>query len=209
MSANSANRARRSAAWPLDDFRTTPLPPEPSTVPVLEADPVATAVDAAWSAGYEEGRRTGEIGEQARLAPVLAAAQSAVAELRAGEERWQGALGDNVIALAIAIARQIVDREVAADQAIVPRLVERALTEFPIDQPVRIRVNPRDLAAIESLSDDGTSGIGMNRTAPSTWLADARVAPGGAMVEGRERIIDGRVDTALARLYERLAFHAA
>ncbi len=211
MSANSANRARRSAAWPLDDFRTAaPLPSPSAAAPaaVIEPDPVEVAAAEAWRVGFEEGRAAGEAGEQARLAPVLQAATQAIEDIRAAEERWQGALGDNVVALAIAIARQIIDREVAADQQIVPRLVERALAEFPIDQPVRIRLNPRDLSTIESLAENGTDGIGTDRTAPSTWLADSRVAPGGAMVEGRERIIDGRVDTALTRLYERLCYHA-
>jgi flagellar biosynthesis/type III secretory pathway protein FliH len=37
------------------------------------------------------------------------------------------------------------------------------------------------------------------------WLADARIQPGGCVVEGRERIVDGRVDTALERLYRKLS----
>ena len=39
----------------------------------------------------------------------------------------------------------------------------------------------------------------------ASWLADARVARGGCLVEGRERIVDGRVDTALERAYRRMA----
>jgi flagellar biosynthesis/type III secretory pathway protein FliH len=36
-------------------------------------------------------------------------------------------------------------------------------------------------------------------------MADSRIQPGGCVVEGRERIIDGRVDTALERLYRQLS----
>ena len=43
----------------------------------------------------------------------------------------------------------------------------------------------------------------------SDWIADARIAPGGAMVEGRERIVDARVDSALERIYRRLTYTGA
>jgi general L-amino acid transport system substrate-binding protein len=41
------------------------------------------------------------------------------------------------------------------------------------------------------------------------WLPDGRVAPGGCLIEGRDRIVDGRVDTALERLYRRLTYTGA
>jgi flagellar biosynthesis/type III secretory pathway protein FliH len=37
------------------------------------------------------------------------------------------------------------------------------------------------------------------------WTPDARVARGGVLAEGRERIVDGRVDSALERMYRALA----
>ena len=40
----------------------------------------------------------------------------------------------------------------------------------------------------------------------SHWIADHRISTGGCVVEGRDRIIDGRVDTALERAYRRLAY---
>jgi flagellar biosynthesis/type III secretory pathway protein FliH len=33
------------------------------------------------------------------------------------------------------------------------------------------------------------------------WVADPHIVRGGCLVEGRERIIDGRVDTSLERAY--------
>lgn len=41
------------------------------------------------------------------------------------------------------------------------------------------------------------------------WVADARVSRGGCMVEGRERIVDGRIETALERVYRRLVHSRA
>ncbi len=41
------------------------------------------------------------------------------------------------------------------------------------------------------------------------WLPDPRIAAGGCLIEGRDRIVDGRVDTALERLYRRLTYTGA
>ena len=39
----------------------------------------------------------------------------------------------------------------------------------------------------------------------TTWVADPRVSRGGCLIEGRDRIVDGRVDAALERAYRRMA----
>jgi flagellar biosynthesis/type III secretory pathway protein FliH len=33
------------------------------------------------------------------------------------------------------------------------------------------------------------------------WISDPEIRPGGCLVESRERLVDGRVDTALERIY--------
>ena len=43
----------------------------------------------------------------------------------------------------------------------------------------------------------------------ASWQADPMVEPGGCVVEGRDRIIDGRVDAALERVYRRLTYNSA
>jgi flagellar biosynthesis/type III secretory pathway protein FliH len=115
-------------------------------------------------------------------------------------------LEENIAALAVIVARQIVAREVALDRQLVAELVRRALTEFPIEQSVRIRVNPLDLAQLTLvMGTDASSPLPITGTRDASWLADPRVARGGCLVEGRDRIVDGRVDTALERAYRRMA----
>jgi flagellar biosynthesis/type III secretory pathway protein FliH len=67
-------------------------------------------------------------------------------------------------------------------------------------------VNPLDLQALQSASGGETGFPVEGREA--AWHADPLVEPGGVVVEGRDRIIDGRVDTALERVYRRLTYHA-
>jgi flagellar assembly protein FliH len=209
LSPNPAGRKSSPSAWALDDFGSF-RKEHPQDTPT-EAVPTAQelAVEEAWQAGYQAGRLEGEMAEQARLAPTLRAASDAIDDIRSSEERWQGAIEENIIALATAIARHLVDREMETDMTVVSTLIERALEAFPIDQPVRVRVNPRDLTVIESLSAHDHPMPGAARGTNARWIADARIAPGGAMVEGRERIVDARVDSALERIYRRLTYTGA
>ena len=46
------------------------------------------------------------------------------------------------------------------------------------------------------LGDDETTGGREAR-----WIADEDVVPGGCIVEGPDRIVDGRVDQALERIF--------
>jgi flagellar assembly protein FliH len=222
-----------AAEWALDDLFAGPQPPrrragDLSPPDSREQDALVEAIAEASAQrerelhaeferrlareraeAYEEGRHEGEIAEAARLRTVVHAAEQALDDLRASEERWTNAVEENVCALAVAVARQIVGRELKSDAAVVADLVRHALTEFPIDQPVRIRVNPQDLATMSALigADGAPLAIAGNRDA--RWLADALVAPGGCVVEGRDRIIDGRVDTGLERIYRRLTYSNA
>ena len=89
------------------------------------------------------------------------------------------------------------------------RLVKRAIAEFRIDKPVRVRVNPNDLSIIEANTGIRANPAPTNRAHDVHWIGDPRIASGGCVVEGRERIVDGRVDTALERAYRRIAYHHA
>ena len=158
-----------------------------------------------YSRGFEEGRREGEQAEVARLKNAVRAAEAALTEVRENEERWISSIEENICALAVAVARQILDHELQTDPAMVAGLVQRALDEFPVGQPVRIRVHPRDQAVLESRGSEGRLPSSMGGREVQ-WLADANLVPGGCLVEGRDRIIDGRVDTALERTYRRLTY---
>jgi flagellar assembly protein FliH len=212
-----AARARRvglasATAWAPDELHATKpasaVPTAPSAVPAPsgaagapDEDGVGNLAAAAYARGVADGRAQTEGAERERLRSAVDAAEQALEALRADEARWTGAIEENVCALAVAVARQIVGRELRGDPELVAELVRRALEEFPMDQPLVIRVHPADLATIVASTGDASAAApGRN----ARWLADARVRPGGCVVEGRERIIDGRVDTALERMYRRL-----
>jgi flagellar assembly protein FliH len=164
-------------------------------------------LDAAYLRGLTEGREQGEQGERARLRGAMMATESALDDVRAGEARWLANLEENIAALAVAVAQQVVAREVASSTAVVLGIVTRAVQEFSLDQPLSIRVNPGDLESLQSVErGDGDTMATVSKGREVRWLHDARIEPGGCVVEGRERIVDGRVDTGLERLYRRLTY---
>lgn len=164
---------------------------------------------AAHEAGFDAGFRQGSAAETERLRTAVSAAETALDTMRNNEVAWQAAVADNVSALAVAVARHIIGHELQTDPTTVADLVKRALAEFPIDQPMRVRVHPQDLSLLSLPTPDGGDPIAIAPNRDVRWLADARIQPGGCMVEGRDLIIDGRVDTALERVYRRLTSNDA
>ncbi|MEQ1690783.1 MAG: FliH/SctL family protein, partial [Gemmatimonas sp.] len=104
---------------------------------------------------------------------------------------------ENIAAIAIAVTRHIIEREVTVDHTIVRDLVQRALSQFPIDQTITVRLHPDDAATCSSSALADPSG----RVKDVRWVSDPNIIRGGCLVEGRERIIDGRIDTSLERAY--------
>jgi flagellar biosynthesis/type III secretory pathway protein FliH len=155
-----------------------------------------------YAMGLADGERKGLETAQARVDESLALMEKLTTQLNAAAALAPSILEENIAAISVIVARQIVGREVATTPEIVADLVRRALTEFPIEQAVRIRVHPVDLSLL-TLAGAGTQPITGSREA--SWLADARVGRGGCLIEGRDRIVDGRIDAALERAYHRMA----
>jgi|GEM_PF-481852 len=166
--------------------------------------------------GYEEGRREGyEVGirdgvvegqqeASKRLSSLIAALEEALFEVRIAEEGRLSQIESNLAALAVAVARQIIGRELRGDAEAIADRVRHALVEFPIDQPLRIRLAPQDLSTIASLSQPGGEAIAIAPGRDLRWIADPNLEPGSCIVEGTERVVDGRIDKALERIYRRL-----
>jgi flagellar assembly protein FliH len=201
-------------AWaPVDliaiaPFIHAPAAPAPA---IDQPDPAALRMelDAVYADGYQEGHRAGlDEGrrlEAERLRSAHELLEGVVAEIRGAEQRWTAAARENIAALAAAMAMHIVGRELRGDAQAIADLVRRALAEFPLDEPVRVRLHPHDLSTITVASTSGGTAISIAPGRTLRWVADPAIRPGGCLIEGRERIVDGRVDRALERIYRALA----
>lgn len=202
----------QATPWALDEL---PMPDVfPMSEPMAHHAPSRDSFDAhaqlaaertrleadAYTRGYADAVAAARTSADARLAAALGALAEATASVRLHESRWTANCEENLAALAIVVARHIVQREVSVDQSIVRDLVQRALSQFPIDQTITVRLHPEDVATCDGLARQGANGM----VQEVRLVPDTHINQGGCLVEGRERIIDGRVDTSLERAYRSL-----
>jgi flagellar assembly protein FliH len=178
---------------------------DPAMFAAEQAAERAALIDEHYARGLVDGERKATAAAQARMEEIRGLIAAATDKLAEAANVAPGVLEENIATLAVIVARQIVQREVALDGNVVADLVRRSLTEFPIDQALRIRVNPMDLALL-TMNGDKAPITGKYEV---SWLADNRISRGGVLIEGRDRIIDGRVDTALERAYRKMSKHDA
>lgn len=153
-----------------------------------------------FAQGLLEGAADGRRLERESLASLGATLNAILDDVSERQDEWLATLDENLAALAVGIARQIIGREIAESREAVVDLVRRGLTEFPIGQAVSIRLNPEDLTLLSDASGDETTTRDEVR-----WIADPRIEPGGCVIEGPDRVVDGRVDRALERVYRALS----
>lgn len=207
----SSTRARAAVTpWALDELEM-PNIFEPALVVSHHVEPVeqvenhpqmspqelARIEAAAYAHGRADGEKTAWKELLPRIESIGDALGEALEDVRLHQARWTANAEENLAVLAVAVARQLIAREVACEPSIIVELVQRALAQFPLDQPVTIRLHPDDAGTCNELLQPAEG----NRFHEIRWAADAQIQRGGCMVEGRERIIDGRVDTALERIY--------
>lgn len=203
----------RATAWSLDEFAAADgfdeFTPAETQNPAQSADDQeadfqarlaverSRAEAAAYSRGRADGERAARAGMDEEIASAMALLSEAINTVQLHESRWVSNAEENIAALAVMVARHIVQREVNADPSFVRDVVQMAMAQYPLDQEITIRINPEDLTACRaSIDDSGRREI--------RWISDVSILRGGCLMEGRERIMDGRVDTALERAYRSL-----
>jgi flagellar biosynthesis/type III secretory pathway protein FliH len=208
--------SRASAAaqpWALDElsvpdifaFSTEREHPVGSTLHRADTE-LAPMIDlaaleaAAFARGCAEGERAARAAGELQIATAVRALHDAVASVEVHAERWVANAEENVAALAVLVAQHVIQAEVNADPTFMRDLVQRALSHFPIDQAVTVRLHPEDAATCTAMSGAALTDAA-GRLQDVRWIADATITRGGCLLEGRERIIDGRVDAALERAY--------
>lgn len=167
-----------------------------------------------YAAGWAEGRRVALADAQAaeaerivrheadhaedlaRQRQALAALAAATDRLTHTLHRLADELSGEAVELALRIAEAVVGREV--ELAVDPGAdaLRRAMTEVPPVVPVLVRMHPADRALVD-LTAFGERDI--------TLVDDPTLAPGDALVETEDGVVDATVAAALARVREVLA----
>jgi flagellar biosynthesis/type III secretory pathway protein FliH len=158
------------------------------------AEEEARATVAAAHASRE--RIVAEAAEAGRQEGLARAAGMLAATSRERDRRLAAAERE-VVTLALAVARKVLDRELAGRAEAVADLAARALEEARGRRDVLLRVNPADAVAVRA-AEGRLSAILLH--APLAIREDPSVAPGAAVVETEAGRVDASIDTQLALL---------
>jgi flagellar assembly protein FliH len=144
----------------------------------------AEAEVAARAAAFEEGCRR-----------ALAALRQAAEDLRRRQAVALDEVADQAAALALEIARAVLQREVAASADPGRDALARALHLVPDEGPVAVRLHPADAARAGDVADllPGREVV---------VVPDPSVQPGGCLVQVGATRVDAQLSTALERVAE-------
>lgn len=173
--------------WVAPDMSAGATPARPPTVGGL-ADLQAEAYREAFEQGLEEGRAAGreEVRQQVeRIAGLFYDLARPFEQLDAEVER-------ELLTLAMALARQIVRRELKAEPTQIIGIIREAIAALPVAaREVRVHLHPEDAALVrELLAEPG---------AERAWsvVEDPVVARGGCRVASENSTIDAQVEARL------------
>jgi flagellar assembly protein FliH len=182
-----------SAAPPPAPLAPAPQEPPPPTVRLPTAEDIERIHDAAqkegYAAGYEEGTARGRM-EALRLNTLVECLDQALGNI-------DTEVAEELLALAIEIARQMVRRSLKQDRQVIVDIVKEALQQLPQNHAL-IHLHPEDATLVRHHLGEQLAHVG-NRV-----IEDERVNPGGCRVEAAGSQIDATVQTRWRRILENL-----
>ena len=152
----------------------------------------------AFQEGYAEGERGAAQQAEQRQRAALDTLARMVKDLASLKARLRGEAERELVALAFAISRRVLRRELSIDSQTVLAIVRTCLDECKRLEIYRLRVNPRDFELV----------AGHLRSDPSRTIevtADPLVSPGGAVFLTSQGELDGRIETQLEEIEHGLA----
>lgn len=175
-------------------------PPQPTVAAAsFDADAVAAAHEAhlaalereAFAKGFAQGERAGSEAAAQRGEAMLHRLTETLGELTHVRADMIRQTERQMVHLALAIARRIVQREVSLDPDLLLAMARVALERLGESARVTVRLHPEDYAAVgaERVADFTTSNV--------TVAADPRLSRGACRVESDMGLLDAGVDAQL------------
>jgi flagellar assembly protein FliH len=170
--------------------------PRPSQAQRQDVDPEAEQriSQAAYQNGYSAGVNAGLQQATERMQPVLLNFSNMIQELTRFKKQFRHEAEASTVGLALAIARRVLYREIAADPEAILGLVRAAFDKCTARETQRLRVSPPDRAAIQ----ENLARIGL--PPELEIVADAKLPRGSAIFETTRGDLDASVDTQLLEI---------
>jgi flagellar assembly protein FliH len=170
----------------------------PGAMPGPDAEELQRMLQEASDNGFAEGRRESEE-SSAGICRTLSEAVAAVGQLR---ERIVRETEDDLLRLAIMVAKQIVQQEITLDRKILAQFVTEAIRGIADQDEIVICFHPDDCRVVSANRHLYLAGTGDKRQI--TIKPDDSIPVGGCVVDTPTGLVDARVETQLAVIFKRL-----
>jgi len=164
--------------------------PDPNNGPDIERQ-MNERAQAAHKKGLTEGEAAGRQQATAQFNSALEKISRTVAEIASLKPRLHHEAEEDVVKLAIGIARRILYREITTDPTALVGLVRAALDKLDGREVQRLRANPQDAPVLQQQLQQ----IGMPRKIDV--VADASLQRGSAIFETTQGSLDASAETQL------------
>ena len=165
---------------------------------VLSEEEFQAKADEIYRDGMDEGRRQAERG----LANVFKSLRDGVSALTGLRSRVFKESEEDILKLAVMVARKIVQREISQDPAILASIIAAAVGGCTERDRVVVRLNPNDYGVVAANRQTFLAVLGDD--VPITLAPDDGVGAGGCLVETATGTVDARIESQLDEIYRTL-----
>ena len=150
--------------------------------------------------GTNEGQQAGFEQAAKKLEPLLDSLQQGILQLNNLRQDTYQRIEDDVVDLALAIARKVICREIEMDKEVVVCVAREALAKVEAPGKIKIKLNPSDLQFIDETKYQLSELIGNIENV--TLEAEGGIQSGGCVVETDLGEIDARIENQLQAVEE-------
>ena len=144
--------------------------------------------------GFQKGHAAGSQQEAAKWTEAIARMGRTIEEISKTKTRFRAEVEEDAVKLALAIARKVLNREMASDPEALVGLARVALGKLNQRELQRVRVHPMDAPAIDRLL---AASAGPKRV---EVVGDGTLERGAAIFETERGILDASVTTQLGEI---------
>lgn len=148
----------------------------------------------AFAKGFAQGERAGLEAAAKRGDAMLRRLTQTLDEMTGLRARMIRETEQQMVSLALAVARRIIHREVSLDRDLLIAIARVALDRLGEDAKISVHLNPDDYAATESARTAEWSGTQVS------VVADARVPRGGCRIDSDFGALDAGIDAQIQEL---------
>lgn len=141
-----------------------------------------------FDAGYKEGSEAGHEASLAEGRQISAQLTQVLARLEAGISEFEQAVADDLLALALEIARKVTHQTIALQPQVILGVIRDALAQLPLQHAI-IHLHPADIALIDSFTEKQLTQSGHR------IQEDAQLLRGDVVIEAGNTHLDARLAT--------------